>query len=81
MIDLLAEFLSVCPKSIQDLTIRKETALHIAVKSDKVEALQVLLGWLEHVGKDGVLKWCDDEGNTILHVAASRNQIEVRPDY
>lgn len=77
MIDLLAEFLSVCPKSIQDLTIRKETALHVAVKSDKVEALKVLLGWLEHVGKDGVLEWCDDEGNTILHVAASRNQIEM----
>ena len=80
MIDVLAEFLSVCPKSIQDLTIRKETALHVAVKSDKLEALKVLLGWLEHVGKDRpVLKWRDNEGNTILHVAASRFQIEARP--
>ncbi|GMN30942.1 hypothetical protein TIFTF001_003031 [Ficus carica] len=41
MIDLLAEFLSACPKSIQDLTIRKETALHVAIKSDKLEALEV----------------------------------------
>ncbi|EXC26788.1 Ankyrin repeat-containing protein [Morus notabilis] len=76
-IDLLAEFLLVCPKSIQDLTIRKETALHVAVKSDKLEALKVLLGWLEHVGKKGVLNWGDDEGNTILHIAAARNQTKM----
>ncbi|GMN30944.1 hypothetical protein TIFTF001_003030 [Ficus carica] len=78
MIDLLAEFLSVCPKSIEDLTIRKESALHVAVKSDKLEALEVLMEWLEHVGMNRlVLNWCDDEENTILHVAASRNQTEV----
>ena len=77
MVDVLAEFLLACPKSIQDFTIRKETALHIAIKFKKLEALKILLGWLEHVGKDEILNWSDDEGNTILHLAASMNQIEV----
>ncbi|KAL5558098.1 hypothetical protein UlMin_034309 [Ulmus minor] len=60
-----------------DGLLAEESALHIAAKENKLEALKVLLGWLEHVGKDEVLKWTDDEGNTILHVAASRNQIEM----
>ena len=77
-VDVLAKFLSVCPKSILDLTIRKETALHIAVKNDNLEAVKVLLGWLDHVNKDVILRLADDEGNTILHLATSRNQIEVK---
>ncbi|KAL5551332.1 hypothetical protein UlMin_001508 [Ulmus minor] len=78
MIDLLAEFLSVCPESIQDLTIRKENALHIAVKNNKLEVLQVLVGWLQLVEKDNkILNWTDDEGNSVLHLAASRNQLEM----
>ncbi|KAL5551315.1 hypothetical protein UlMin_001491 [Ulmus minor] len=78
MIDLLAEFLSVCPESIQDSTIQKETALHIAVKNNKLEVLQVLVGWLQLVEKDNkILNWTDDEGNSVLHLAASRNQLEM----
>lgn len=77
MVDILAKFLSVCPKSVQVLTIRKETALHTAVKSDNLDAVEVLLGWLEHVDKDALLKSADDEGNTILHLATSKNQIEA----
>ncbi|EXC37939.1 Phytosulfokine receptor 1 [Morus notabilis] len=77
MVDVLAKFLSVCPKAIQILTIRKETALHIAVKNDNLEAVKLLLGWLDHVDKDVVLKLADDEGNTVLHMATSKNQIEM----
>lgn len=78
-IDLLAEFLRVCPDSIEDVTIRNETALHIAVKHGNYEALQVLLGWLMRTFKTGarqlektILNWKDEEGNTILHAASSR---------
>ncbi|KAL5551320.1 hypothetical protein UlMin_001496 [Ulmus minor] len=78
VIDLLAEFLSICPESIQDLTIRKETALHIAAKNNKLEVLKVLVGWLQLVDKDNmILNWTDDEGNSVLHIAASRNQLEA----
>lgn len=41
-VNLLAELPAVCPKSVQDLTIRKEMALHVAVKDNNLEA--ALLG-------------------------------------
>ncbi|PON64638.1 Transmembrane protein [Parasponia andersonii] len=76
-VDLLAEFLAACPESIQDLTIRKETALHVAAKNDKLGAIEVLLGWLQHVDMDLILQWTDDEDNTALHIATSRNQFQA----
>ena len=36
-LDLLDEFLKVCPQSIKDVRIRNENALHIALKYDKLE--------------------------------------------
>uniref|UniRef100_A0A803PMY0 PGG domain-containing protein n=1 Tax=Cannabis sativa TaxID=3483 RepID=A0A803PMY0_CANSA len=74
---LLAEFLASCPESIQDLTIRKEAALHVAVKNDQCQALEVLLGWLQLVGMEMILQWTDDEGNTALHIATYRNQSQM----
>ncbi|XP_062028818.1 ankyrin repeat-containing protein ITN1-like [Rosa rugosa] len=77
-LDLLAEFLAASPESIIDLTIRKETALHVAAKNDKLEALEVLMGWLHHVDMDMILQWTDDEGNTVLHIAILRNQFQAQ---
>lgn len=45
--DLPAEFLCACPKSIEDLTLRFETAVHIAVKNQNLRAFEVLFGWLK----------------------------------
>ena len=80
-LDLLVEFLSVCPHSIEDVIIRNETALHIALKFNNLEAFKLLVGWLrQNRSKNAmfwerkVLNWKDDEGNTILHVAVSKNQ-------
>nr|XP_027122479.1 ankyrin repeat-containing protein BDA1-like [Coffea arabica] len=75
--DLLADFLVTCPKSIQDLTIRGETAVHIAVRNTKLGALKVLLGWLHRTNNEQILNRKDDNGDTVLHVAASTNQLEV----
>ncbi|KAA8525986.1 hypothetical protein F0562_007914 [Nyssa sinensis] len=71
---LLDEFLLACPTSIQDLTIRRETAVHIAVRNSRFEAFRVLLEWLEWEGQEEILKWQDEEGNNVLHVAAYTNQ-------
>lgn len=76
-VDLLAEFLATCPESIQDLTVRKETALLVAAKNDMLGALEVLLGWLQHVDMDMILQWADDEGNTALHIATYRNHFQA----
>ena len=42
-LDLLPEFLSLCPHFIGDVTIRNETALHIALKYDKLEAFKLMV--------------------------------------
>ena len=80
-LDLLVEFLSLCPHSIEDVTIQNKTALHIALKHNKLEAFQLLVGWLrQNRSKNSlfwerkVLNWKDGEGNTVLHVAISKNQ-------
>ncbi|KAK8464256.1 hypothetical protein PHAVU_011G163400 [Phaseolus vulgaris] len=76
-IDLLAKFLMACPESIEDVSVRCETALHIAVRFQQYEALQVLVGWLKRTCQMSamqiektVLNWKDESGNTILHVSA-----------
>ena len=83
-LDLLVEFLSVCPHSIEDVTIRNETALHIALKHKKLEAFKLLVGWLrQNRSKNSmfwerkILNWKDGEGNTVLHVAISNNQLQA----
>ncbi|KAL3518786.1 hypothetical protein ACH5RR_021375 [Cinchona calisaya] len=75
--DLLAEFLVRCPKSIEDLTIRGETAVHVAVRNGNVRALKVLLGWLQLTENEQILNWEDENGDTVLHIAASTRNFEV----
>ncbi|KAK9204183.1 hypothetical protein WN943_014441 [Citrus x changshan-huyou] len=76
-VDLLCKFLAACPESILQVTIRKETALHVAAKNDKLEVLEVMLGWLRFVNKDDILNWKDDECNTLLHISISRSHIQA----
>ncbi|EOY24184.1 PREDICTED: ankyrin repeat-containing protein At2g01680 [Theobroma cacao] len=76
-VDLLAEFLWVCPGSVEDLTVRCETAVHVAVKNHKSRAVKVLVGWLQRVNKEEILNWKDEDGNTVLHIATSTNQPKV----
>lgn len=76
-VDILVEFLVRCPESIEMLTVREETAVHVAVKSRKLACLKVLVGWLKMKGKEAVLGWQDFEGNSALHLAASTNQPKV----
>ncbi|XP_035543594.1 ankyrin repeat-containing protein BDA1-like [Juglans regia] len=82
--DLLVEFLKACPKSIEDVTNRKETALHIALKNKQFDAFMLLVGWLRrswfiHAAwmEKNLLNWPDDDGNTPLHLAVSTNDAEV----
>ena len=85
-IDLLAAFLEACPKSIEDVTIRSETALHIAMKYGQLEALKVLVGWLRRTTHKGagvsfgnsILNHKDEAGNTIMHLAANNGDVQVR---
>ena len=76
-LELLAEFLCACPKSISDLTNEHQSAVHIAVQERKFDAFKVLLGWLSRRNKEGVLRFKDSDGNTALHIAVETEQFEV----
>jgi ankyrin repeat protein len=80
-LNLLAEFLKACPKSIEDITIRRETVLHIALKHNMFDAFSLLLGWLRRtwfknasLWEKKLLNWQDVEGNTVLHLAVLTNE-------
>ncbi|EYU23779.1 hypothetical protein MIMGU_mgv1a023821mg, partial [Erythranthe guttata] len=72
--DLLKDFLVSCPDSIEELTVREESAVHVAVKNGKLGAFRVLVDWLIKTDGTEILDWKDCNGNTALHVAASTNQ-------
>ena len=83
-IDLLDKFLLVCPDSIRDVTVRDETALHITLKNDQLEAFKFLVGWLgrnffknSSSNVKAILDQKDDEGNTVLHITISKNGTQV----
>lgn len=83
-LDFLTTFSEGCPKSLEDVTIRRENVLHVALKYDQVKAFQLLLGWIQHACfKDAssweskLLRWKDEELNTLLHVAVSKKQSEA----
>ncbi|KAF8008326.1 hypothetical protein BT93_K2105 [Corymbia citriodora subsp. variegata] len=80
-LELLAEFLSACKLSIEDLTNRCETVVHIAVKNHNLKAFKFLFGWLKRVHLTQILEWKDQDGNTVLHIAASEGQSELLIGY
>ncbi|KAK8999244.1 hypothetical protein V6N11_070420 [Hibiscus sabdariffa] len=83
-LNAVAEFLVACPECIVDVNIRGQTALHIAARGGMVNALQILVHWLRrNIHKDGdvwqneILNSKDNEGNTVLHVAATNNHPQM----
>jgi len=79
--ELLSEFLFACPSSINDLTSKCETVVHISVKNHQCFAFKVLLGWIKRANRKEILDWKDEDGNTVFHIAALINQTEVRESF
>ncbi|GMI90322.1 hypothetical protein like AT4G10720 [Hibiscus trionum] len=80
---LVVQFLEACPECIEDVTVRDETAFHLALKENQIEAFSLLLGWLQRTRRTHgtvfsfekkMANWEDDEGNTLLHIAAKKKQ-------
>ena len=76
---LLENFLLVCPDSITDVMTQNETALHIALKYNNLQAFKFLVGWLLRKWPywREILELKDVEGKPILHIAVSKNQTEA----
>ncbi|KAL2545073.1 Ankyrin repeat family protein [Forsythia ovata] len=72
---ILCELLRARPEVARELTGGGESCLHLCVKYNRFEALKVLV---ECMKKDNqFVNWKDCDGNTILHLAVAKKQIEV----
>lgn len=58
--------------TFSEVTLRGKTALHLVVKNSQFQALQVLLEGLNDNHLLEILNSEDEEGNTILYLAAAR---------
>ncbi|KAK6262073.1 hypothetical protein QUC31_007889 [Theobroma cacao] len=76
-VNVINEMLSGCAECIEDVTLQRETAFHLAVKCSKVEAVSVLVHWISELKKEDVLNVKDKQGNTVLHLATWRKQRKV----
>lgn len=75
--NLVAEFLVACPTAIKEVTIRGETAVHLAVLRGSLNAFNVLMDWITRTDNNYILAWKDNTGNTVLHIAVQTRQVEV----
>ncbi|KAF2289865.1 hypothetical protein GH714_038940 [Hevea brasiliensis] len=73
-VDVMGELLAACPESASEVTVQKETILHLAVKNNMSEAFLFLLQG-QHT--KSLLNLADGEGNRVLHLAAVRKQIQL----
>lgn len=80
-VDVIKELLSACVESVEVVTSRGETALHLAVKNSQFEALEVLIKHIKMFNKMEVFHKQDELGNSVLHLAVARKQHEVQRFY
>ncbi|KAK6240147.1 hypothetical protein QUC31_005616 [Theobroma cacao] len=76
-VDVVKELVWACPESVKELTAFGETALHLAVKSNQIEAARVLIEEMRRLDMMEILNWKDKDGNTILHQATFNRQHEI----
>ncbi|XP_059657667.1 ankyrin repeat-containing protein BDA1-like isoform X2 [Cornus florida] len=75
--NLLRLFLLDCPSSIQDSTAKQETVLHVALKHNHLRIFEALVGYLQKIQYEDILNRPDENGDTVLHMAARNNQTEA----
>ncbi|XP_058072526.1 ankyrin repeat-containing protein ITN1-like isoform X1 [Magnolia sinica] len=73
-IQILNKILSANPDSIATLTKHGETVIHLSIKANQYETVKYLA---ENIDVADFLNLPDDDGNTILHIAASRKHLQI----
>ncbi|XP_074290235.1 uncharacterized protein LOC141616965 [Silene latifolia] len=75
--EVISEMLASCEGCLEDVTVQKETALHIAVKYCQFASLIVMLDWIRKTNKDEILNMKDEHGNSVLHLAVWKKHRQV----
>ncbi|EEF51606.1 protein binding protein, putative [Ricinus communis] len=68
---------SSCKESIAKENLQNETALHVALKSHQCRVFEVLVEEIKKLKQEEILNRKDDEGNTVLHIAAKYKLTEI----
>ncbi|XP_024008067.1 LOW QUALITY PROTEIN: ankyrin repeat-containing protein BDA1 [Eutrema salsugineum] len=81
-VDLVVECLRRYPECIQDVSVKGQNALHLAVTNDRFEVLQVLTGWIQRkVQRNSIetriLNKKDLSCDTALHLAAYKKDLKA----
>ncbi|KHG01227.1 hypothetical protein F383_23506 [Gossypium arboreum] len=72
---VVGELVMACPESIKEITDKKDTILHLAVKNEN--GCKFVKGLIDGIKVEEMLNLKDEDGNTVLHLAALRKQHEV----
>ncbi|KAE8099785.1 hypothetical protein FH972_017739 [Carpinus fangiana] len=75
--EFLRELMKLKPDCIRDVTLRGETALHLAVKFNQFEAFEAMFNIVKQLNMQEILSAGDKDGYTVLHLAAARKQIQI----
>lgn len=75
-VEVSTELIGAKPEAARVLTGRGETCLHLCVNYNRFDVLKALVGRLKKE-IDQFVNWKDQNGNTILHLAVAKKQIEI----
>ncbi|KAL0291500.1 UNVERIFIED_CONTAM: hypothetical protein Sradi_7023900 [Sesamum radiatum] len=78
-IDVINLLFDHCPDAAKEVTIHQESVLHLAVKHHQQEVLVFLIDQKLGSPVQDLLNRGDHEGNTIMHLATAKKQLQVRP--
>ncbi|XP_064987572.1 ankyrin repeat-containing protein ITN1-like [Musa acuminata AAA Group] len=74
-LDVLTVLLDSCPESARAVTSQGDSIFHLTVKSNSFETVQFLLNRTDE--NDELLNSGDAKGNTVLHLAVARKQLQI----
>jgi hypothetical protein len=77
-VQVLKELFSFRPNSIGEVTVKSETAFHLAVKYNQFDVFKAMVDLSKNMRniKD-ILNAGDEDGNAVLHLAVARKQTQV----
>ncbi|OMO66968.1 hypothetical protein CCACVL1_20867 [Corchorus capsularis] len=74
-VEALTELVRFKPEATRVLTAGGESGLHLSVKNNRLGALKALV---ESVAEDDqFVNWRDSDGNSVLHIAVAKKQLEM----
>ncbi|KAL0313532.1 UNVERIFIED_CONTAM: hypothetical protein Sradi_5752500 [Sesamum radiatum] len=77
-IDIIDLLFVHCPDAAKEVTLHQESVLHLAVKHHQHEVLEFLIDKKLGLLVQDLLNRGDREGNTIMHLATAKKQLQVR---